>query len=199
MGACGRGYHCVDQTGIRRVNMHGTVRKMKNKTGKNNIILIGMPGCGKTTVGTELSERMGYGYIDSDSVLVAREGKRLSEIIADVGTEAFLDIEAKVNSELCASRCIIATGGSVVYRDKAMQELKKMGTVVYLKYPYEVIAARLGDLKKRGVVLKEGDTLADLYKERTALYEKYADITVELIERPVAATVEIVWKALQNG
>lgn len=168
------------------------------KTGKNNIILIGMPGCGKTTVGTELSERMGYGYIDSDSVLVAREGKRLNEIIADVGAEAFLDIEAKINSELCASRCIIATGGSVVYRDRAMQKLKTMGTVVYLKYPYEVIASRLGDLKKRGVVLKEGYTLLDLYKERTALYEKYADVTVELTNRPIADTVEIVWKALKH-
>ena len=164
--------------------------------GKNNIILIGMPGSGKTTVGTELSEKMGYGYIDSDSVLVAREGKRLSEIIEEIGREAFLDIEAKVNSELCASRCIIATGGSVIYRDAAMQKLKQMGKIVYLKYPYEVIASRLGDLKKRGVALKDGFTLKDLYEERTPLYEKYADISVELTDQPVAATVEKVLKAL---
>ncbi|MBO4940381.1 MAG: shikimate kinase [Clostridia bacterium] len=164
--------------------------------GKNNIILIGMPGSGKTTVGTELSEKMGYGYIDSDSVLVAREGKRLSEIIEEIGREAFLDIEAKVNSELCASRCIIATGGSVIYRDAAMQKLKQMGKIVYLKYPYEVIASRLGDLKKRGVALKDGFSLKDLYEERTPLYEKYADISVELTDQPVAATVEKVLKAL---
>lgn len=164
--------------------------------GTNNIILIGMPGSGKTTVGTELSEKMGYGYIDSDSVLVAREGKRLSEIIAEVGREVFLDIEAKVNSELCASRCIIATGGSVIYRDAAMQKLKQMGKIVYLKYPYEVIAARLGDLKKRGVALKDGFTLKDLYEERIPLYEKYADLSVELGDHPVSVTVNKVLKAL---
>ena len=143
-----------------------------------NIILIGMPGCGKTTVGTYLSEIIGYGYIDSDSVIIAREGMRLSEIIAQKGTEAFLDIEAKVNSEICASRCVIATGGSVIYREKAVEALKKIGKVVYLQLSYEEIDRRLGDLKARGVALKEGFTLLDLYNERTPLYEKYADITV---------------------
>ncbi len=165
---------------------------------KNNIILIGMPGSGKTTLGTELSELMGYGYIDSDSVIVAREGKRLSEIIAEVGREGFLDIEAKVNSELCADRCVIATGGSVIYRDNAMQKLKGMGKIVYLKLPYEVIAKRLGDLKKRGVALKEGFTLKDLFEERRPLYEKYADITVELSGASVAESVNALYKALQK-
>jgi shikimate kinase len=165
---------------------------------KDNVILIGMPGCGKTTLGTELSEKIGYGYIDSDSVMVAREGKRLSEIIAEVGIEAFLDVEAKVNSELCASRCVIATGGSVIYRDCAMQKLKEKGTIVYLKLPYEVIEKRLGDLKKRGVALKEGFTLKDLYEERTPLYEKYADIVVELNGGTVQDSVKELVKILQE-
>ena len=147
---------------------------------QENIILIGMPGCGKTTIGTELSELMGYGYIDSDSVIVAREGMRLDELIAKVGREAFLDIEAKVNSEICAKRCVIATGGSVIYRDNAMLKLKTLGRVVYLRLSYETIEARLGDLQKRGVAIKEGYTLLDLYKERTPLYEKYADLVVNL-------------------
>jgi shikimate kinase len=163
---------------------------------KNNIILIGMPGCGKTTIGTEISEAIGYGYIDSDSVIVAREGKRLSEIIAEVGREAFLDIEAKVNSELCADRCVIATGGSVIYRDYAMQKLKEMGTIVYLKLPFDVIEKRLGDLVKRGVALKEGFTLKDLFDERTPLYEKYADVTVELCGDTIPQSVKTVIKAL---
>ena len=166
---------------------------------KSNIILIGMPGCGKTTLGTELSEKIGYGYIDSDSVIVAREGKRLSEIIAEKGREAFLDIEAKINSELCANRCVIATGGSVIYRDYAMEKLKTIGTIVYIKLPYEVIARRLGDLKKRGVALKEGFTLRDLYEERVPLYEKYADIKVELIGETIAQSVNKVITAIEKS
>lgn len=137
-----------------------------------NVILIGMPGSGKTTVGTYLSELIGYGYIDSDSVIVAREGMRLPEIIEAKGREAFLDIEAKVNSELCASRCVIATGGSVIYRPYALEALKKLGKVVYLQLSYEEIARRLGDLKARGVALKDGFTLKDLYDERIPLYER---------------------------
>lgn len=165
---------------------------------KNNIILIGMPGCGKTTLGTELSEKLGYGYIDSDSVIVAREGKRLNEIIAAVGREGFLDIEAKINSELCADRCVIATGGSVVYRERAMQHLKTLGKIVYLQLPYEVIARRLGDLKKRGVALKEGFTLKDLYEERVPLYEKYADIVVPLHGQSVRRSVELIAEKVRS-
>ncbi len=164
---------------------------------KHNVILIGMPGSGKTTIGTELSRKIGYGYIDSDSVIVAREGKRLCEIIEEVGTEGFLDIEAKVNAELCADRCVIATGGSVIYRDSAMQKLKSMGTIVYLKLPYETVERRLGDLKKRGVALKEGFTLRDLYEERRPLYEKYADVTVELRQQSIAESVEKVSRAIK--
>ena len=165
---------------------------------KGNIILIGMPGSGKTTIGTELSEKIGYGYIDSDSVIVAREGMRLPQIIEAKGREGFLDIEAKVNSELCADRCVIATGGSVIYRASAMEKLKTLGTIVYLKLSYETIASRLGDLKARGVALKDGFTLKDLYEERTPLYEKYADIAVELDGKTVMESVETIAKAVQK-
>lgn len=163
---------------------------------KGNIILIGMPGSGKTTIGTELAEKIGYGYIDSDSVIVAREGMRLPQIIEARGREGFLDIEAKVNSELCADRCVIATGGSVIYREYAMEKLKTLGMVIYLKLSYETIAKRLGDLKARGVALKEGFTLKDLYEERTPLYEKYADVAAELDGKTVMQSVEAVAKAI---
>ena len=156
-----------------------------------------MPGSGKTTIGTELSEKIGYGYVDSDSVIVAREGKRLNELIEAVGREKFLDIEAKVNSEICADRCVLATGGSVVYREYAMEKLKELGRIVYLKLSYETIAGRLGDLKKRGVALKEGFTLKDLYEERVPLYEKYAEITVELDGLTIEQAVEKVAEALE--
>ena len=165
---------------------------------KGNIILIGMPGSGKTTIGTELSEKIGYGYIDSDSVIIAREGKRLPEIIATVGIEGFLDIEAKVNADLCADGCVIATGGSVIYRDYAMQKLKTMGTVVYLRLSYENVEKRLGDLKARGVALKDGYTLKDLYNERTPLYEKYAGIIVDLDGKTVLQSVDAVAEAIQK-
>lgn len=164
----------------------------------NNVILIGMPGSGKTTLGTELSRVLGYGYIDSDSLIVAREGKRLCEIIAEVGTEGFLDIEARVNAEISTNTCVIATGGSAIYRDYAMQKLKTIGVVVYLKYSYEVIASRLGDLKKRGVALKDGFTLKDLYNERAPLYEKYADIVVDLDNSSVQESVAKVMRALEK-
>ena len=164
-----------------------------------NIILIGMPGSGKTTVGTELSEVVGYGYVDSDSVIVAREGKRLSEIITEKGTEAFLDIEAKVNSERCADRCVIATGGSVIYRSYAMEKLQTMGTVVYLQLSYEEIAKRLGDLTKRGVAIKDGFTLKDLYDERAPLYEKYAHLVVKLDGKSIEGSVQAVADALKKA
>ena len=162
-----------------------------------NVILIGMPGSGKTTVGTYLSELIGYGYIDSDSVIVAREGMRLPEIIEQKGREAFLDIEAKVNSEICASRCVIATGGSVIYREKALEALRKIGKVVYLQLSYEEIDRRLGDLKARGVALKEGFTLRDLYNERVPLYEKYADVIVCLDGLTVEESAKAVEEAIR--
>ena len=162
---------------------------MEGKT--KNIILIGMPGSGKTTLGTELAEKIGYGYIDSDSVIVAREGKRLHEIIKEKGREAFLDIEAKVNSEIMASRCVI-------YREKAIEKLKETGVVVYLKVSCETIASRLGDLDKRGVAIKDKFTLKDLYNERAPLYEKYADITVELDNKTVQESVQTIVERLQK-
>ncbi len=163
---------------------------------KENIILIGMPSCGKTTIGTELSKKIGYGYIDSDSVIVAREGMRLPQIMEAKGREGFLDIEGKINSELCADRCVIATGGSVVYRDHAMRKLKELGTVVYLQLSYEEIESRVGDLKQRGVAIQEGFTLRDLYNERKGLYEKYADLVVALDGKTIEESVEAVKRAI---
>lgn len=143
-----------------------------------NIILIGMPGAGKSTVGVVLAKRMGYGFVDSDLVIQDKYGKLLQDLIEEYGTEGFRELENKVNAGIAVQKCVIATGGSAVYGKEAMEHFRKIGTVVYLKLPYEEIAERVGDLNARGVSLMPGQTLLDLYRERTPLYEKYAHITV---------------------
>ena len=146
---------------------------------KSNIVLIGMPGCGKSTVGVVLAKALGYEFIDSDLKIQARERRLLCEIIEQEGLEGFRRIEEEVNASLDAEGAVIATGGSVIYGPRAMAHLREIGTVVYLKLPLPEVAERLGDLTRRGVSLRPGQTLEDLYRERTPLYEQYADITIE--------------------
>ncbi len=146
---------------------------------KSNIVMIGMPAAGKSTVGVILAKRLGYSFVDVDLVIQAQTGKLLKEIIAEEGDEGFLRIEEEINAGLDVKRSIIAPGGSVIYGAKAMEHLREIGTVVYLKLTYEDLEKRLGNLKDRGVVLKDGMTLKDLYDERSAYYEKYADVTVD--------------------
>lgn len=146
---------------------------------KSNIVLIGMPGVGKSTIGVILAKILGYHFLDADLVIQEREGKRLYQIIEAVGTEGFLAIENDVNASLDVQRTVIATGGSAVYGKEAMAHLGKIGEIVYLKADYPTIQKRLGNLEKRGVTLKQGQTLLDLYEERAKLYEQYADVTVD--------------------
>ena len=163
---------------------------------KNNIVLIGMPGVGKSTIGVILAKIIGYHFMDSDLVIQEREGKLLHEIISEEGIEGFVKIENEVNASLQAERTIIATGGSAVYGREAMEHLKENGTIVYLKADYETIKKRLGNLTKRGVELKEGQTLKELYEERCALYEKYADVTVDEKGLGTEETIGAVLRAL---
>ena len=138
-----------------------------------------MPGAGKSSVGVILAKVLGYEFIDTDLVIQHREKRLLREIIADEGNEGFLAIENEVNATLEADKSVIAPGGSAIYGKEAMEHFKEIGTIVYLKLSYEDLAKRLGNLKGRGVVLKEGQTLKDLYDERSKLYEQYAEITVD--------------------
>lgn len=146
---------------------------------KENIVLIGMPGVGKSTLGVVLAKELGYQFVDADLLIQERENRLLKEIIAEDGVEGFLKIENDVNASIRAEKTVIATGGSVIYGSDAMEHLKEIGTVVYLKLDYETLDSRLGNLKGRGVVLKDGQTLKDLYDERIPLYEKYADVIVD--------------------
>ena len=163
---------------------------------KKNIVLIGMPGVGKSTIGVIIAKILGYQFIDADLVIQEQYGKLLKEIIAERGTEGFVQVENDVNKSLNPEKAVISTGGSVVYCDEAMRHLKAVGKVVYLKLSYQAIRKRLGNLKGRGVVLEEGQTLRDLYEERVPLYEKYADIVVDEEGRSLEEGIRAVLDAL---
>lgn len=163
---------------------------------KGNIVLIGMPGVGKSTVGVVLAKSMGYSFVDSDLLIQEREGRLLHEIIEEKGLDGFHEVENEVNASICASRTVIATGGSVVYGKQAMAHLKKIGVVVYLSLPLDELTERLGDLNERGVVIREGQTLADLLRERTPLYEQYADITIDCEHRQIREIVQMIRAAV---
>ena len=165
----------------------------------NNVILIGMPGVGKSTAGVVLAKLLGYEFVDADLLIQQQEGRLLHEIIAQEGTEGFLAIENQVNAGIHAVRAIIATGGSVVYGAEAMAHLKAIGTVVYLKISYETLERRLHNIRGRGVVLKVGQTLRDLYEERTPLYEKYADLIVDQEQLDVEETIAQIAAALEQN
>ena len=164
---------------------------------KNNITLIGMPGAGKSTIGIVLAKVLGYDFIDSDLLIQKSEGKLLWEIMRDSGNEEFGRIEERVNSQIQAEHSVIATGGSVVYGTKAMEHLRAISTVVYLKVSCSTLEKRLGDLAKRGVVFEPGQTLLDLYKERIPLYEKYAHLTVNVGHKTVQSSVAAIEAALK--
>ena len=143
-----------------------------------NVILIGMPGCGKSTVGVVLAKALGMDFIDADLVIQRSAGKRLSALIDELGDEGFRQLENRVNAGIEAENTVIATGGSVVYGQEAMEHLRRIGQVIYLQLSCEQIEERLGDLHARGVTIKPGWTLRDLYNERVPLYERYAHLTV---------------------
>lgn len=162
-----------------------------------HVILIGMPGVGKSTAGVILAKVLGYDFLDSDLVIQKQTGKRLKDIIAAEGIDGFNAIENRVNSGILPSHpTVIATGGSVVYGAQAMRHFHEIGVIVYLKISYEKLRQRLGDLDARGVVHKKGQTLPDLYRERCALYEAYADITVSMDGKNIEQTVDALVYAL---
>ena len=164
-----------------------------------NYILIGLPTAGKSTVGVVLAKMLGCEFIDTDLTIQHLEGCRLEEIIRDRGQEAFLDLEGEVCASLEAENAVIATGGSVIYRAHAMEHLKTLGTVVYLKIRLDTLKGRLYDARSRGVVLKEGQSLEDLYHERIARYEQYADLTVDEGDLPFEEVLKAAYSAVTEG
>lgn len=165
---------------------------------KDNLVLIGMPGVGKSTVGVILAKVLGYEFLDSDLLIQKEENALLREIIEKKGLDGFLEIENRVNASIETTKAVIATGGSVVYCQEAMEHLKEIGTVIYLKLDYSILQRRLGNLKGRGVVLREGQTLKGLYDERTPLYEKYADIVIDEKKLNAEQTLQKILEELEK-
>ena len=156
-----------------------------------------MPASGKSTAGVLLAKAVGYGFIDTDLLIQNEQKALLCDIIAREGAEKFIAIEEGVNAELWAERCVIATGGSVVYGERAMRHLKELGTVVYLQLGEKTLEKRLKNIFRRGVVMRRaGETVADLYAERVPLYEKYADVTVNCEGMGVEETVRAIAEAV---
>lgn len=164
----------------------------------DNFIFIGMPASGKSSVGAAVAKKLGYRFIDTDDLIREQEGKPLKEIIDEVGNEGFLEIENRINRELQAEKCVISPGGSVIYCREAMEHYREIGTIIYLSVSFVDIRKRIRSLRKRGVVLKPDQTFRDLYRERTALYRKYANITVDETGFRREETVENVIKAIRK-
>lgn len=164
----------------------------------SNIILIGMPGSGKSTLGVLLAKSIGYSFLDSDLVIQKREGRKLFEIINDIGLDGFIKCEERAIKSIETDETVIATGGSVVLSEGAMEYLCGMGKVVYLKVSPSDLEKRIKNIKTRGIVMKKGETIYDVYKVRAPLYEKYADITVELDNSHIEDSVEKILKLLNT-
>lgn len=160
------------------------------KDGKS-IVLIGMPVQGRVRSVLFWQKRIGYQFLDADLLIQEQEGMLLKDIIATKGHDGFLAVENQVNRDVDAKHSVIATGGSAVYCEEAMLHYKDTCQIVYLRCPYEILTKRLGDLKGRGVALKEGQTLLDLYEERSVLYEKYADIIIDEDNKGIEETLEL--------
>lgn len=165
----------------------------------NNIILIGMPGVGKSTLGVILAKIIGCEFIDTDLVIQKKCGTLLKDIISEKGVDGFIDTENRICAKIEASNSVIATGGSVIYGKDAMEHLRTIGTVVYLRQSFDTINKRLSDIKGRGVVLKEGQTLHDIFLERSPLYEKYAHIICDMTEDGIEENLNIVLKSIKSS
>lgn len=163
---------------------------------KDNIVLIGMPGVGKSTAGVVLAKVLNYDFLDSDLLIQRQAGKRLQELIAELGIDGFNALEEQINSQISVKHTVIATGGSVIYGPRAMAHFEKIGTIVYLQLDYPSLLGRLGDLEGRGVVHKPSQSLSDLYEERCRLYEAYADMVIPTEGKGIQETVAAITDAL---
>ncbi len=169
----------------------------KVRKDRSNIILIGMPACGKSVTGVVLAKSLKMNFLDTDLLIQERAGKGLQDIINQDGIDTFKELEERVITSVDVENTVIATGGSAVYYDAAMEHLKKTGTVIYIDVSLPAIKKRLRNIKTRGVAMGKDETIDSLYRTRVPLYRKYADLTVHSA-RHVETTVEEMIKALKE-
>lgn len=166
---------------------------------QENVILIGLPSSGKSTVGVLLAKHLGYRFLDSDLLIQEKEGMLLHELITERGADGFLAIENEVNAALSPTQTVISTGGSAVYGQEAMEHLRSIGCVIYLQIGFETMRERLGDYTHRGIVTRGGKDLRAMFVERVPLYEKYAHVTVPIGEDAILSdTVTRTLAAYEN-
>ena len=161
-----------------------------------NIVLIGMPGAGKSTIGVLLAKSMLMSFCDTDLLIQGKYSKSLCDIIKDEGVENFLQIENDVICENDFVNSVVATGGSVVFGEEAMKKLKENGVIIYLKVDIKELEKRINNIHTRGIAMKDGSTLEDIFPERASLYEKYADITIDCINLTAEECVNMIIKKL---
>ena len=158
---------------------------------KENIVLIGMPGSGKSTVGVLLAKALGMSFVDTDLELMQRTGRKLQEILDKDGLDFFLREEESTIRNLDHHHVVIATGGSVVMEPEAMEHLQENAIIIFLDVPLEELRRRITNIRSRGIAFAPGQKLEGIYDERIPLYRKYADLTVEM-EESIEDTVEAV-------
>ena len=172
---------------------------MKGAVEMNCITLIGMPGPGKSTIGVLLAKRLGLDFVDTDILIQTEQKAQLQDVLDSMGVERFLDLEGETLGALTCAGTVIAPGGSCVCRAGAMENLRRLGKVVYIKLPYEAIEPRITNLDRRGIAFRPGETLRSIYEERTPLYERYADITVETDGLTLEQSAAAVERALRQS
>lgn len=165
---------------------------------QNNIILIGMPASGKSTCGVIAAKVLLKNFFDTDLLLQGMEQRRLQDLIDEKGSDYFYQAEEKAILSLKLNAAVIATGGSVIYSENAMAHLRALGTVVYLHLSYETMCKRIHNLTTRGIVMKNGSTLREMYDERLPLYQNHADIIIDCSNHTVEETVAAI-VTLTNG
>lgn len=163
-----------------------------------NVVLIGMPGCGKSTLGVLLAKALQMDFVDTDLVMQNQYGKPLQQLVDELGTEGFSQAEENCICQLKPDRTVIATGGSVALEERAMEHLSKSGTIVFIKLCYQTIESRLNNIATRGITLQKGQTLRDLYELRQPYYHRWGQIIVEADGLDVEQTVALLVNRLKE-